>query len=129
MAQKGYVYNNTDAALFGAISPILWGICLSWTIIASNNGYGGWFGNFLSWRGFKYFTKVSYSFYLVQFPVFFYNVGVQRTSRRYSILEMLHFSETSVILALSVALTVCVEIPFQRIEKVLFSKKLHVKNA
>lgn len=38
----------------------------------------GWFGDFLSWRGFQFFTKISYAVYLVQFPVFFYNVGITR---------------------------------------------------
>ncbi|KAK4883163.1 hypothetical protein RN001_006482 [Aquatica leii] len=121
MAQKGYVYNNKEAALFGSLSPILWGVALYWTVVASNNGYAGWLGDLLSWNGFKYFTKIAYSFYLVQFPVFFYNVGVQRTSSQYSPLELFHFSETSVILALSVVLTICVELPFQRVEKVLFT--------
>lgn len=38
----------------------------------------GWFGDFLSWKGFQVFTKISYGVYLVQFPVFFYNVGKTR---------------------------------------------------
>lgn len=38
----------------------------------------GWFGDFLSWKGFELFTKISYSVYLVQFPVFFYNVGMTK---------------------------------------------------
>ncbi|KAF5294625.1 hypothetical protein FQA39_LY02757 [Lamprigera yunnana] len=122
MAQSGYVYNNRNAAIFGALSPILWGIFLSWIIVTSNNECAGWFGNILSSKCLKYFTKISYSFYLVQFPVFFYNVGVQRTSSRYSPLELLHYSETTVIIILSVVLTLCVEIPFQTVGRVLFNK-------
>lgn len=32
----------------------------------------------MSWKGFQVFTRISYGVYLVQFPVFFYNVGATR---------------------------------------------------
>lgn len=41
MARMTYKYYNVDAAIYGAISPVLWGICLSWAIFASNRGYAG----------------------------------------------------------------------------------------
>lgn len=41
IASKDYTYNVMDAALYNAISPILWVLFLSWSIIACENGWGG----------------------------------------------------------------------------------------
>ncbi|KAK5650717.1 hypothetical protein RI129_001746 [Pyrocoelia pectoralis] len=120
MIHKEYTYNSRDAAFFGAFSPIYCGVCLFWVIYSTNHGYGGWLGDLLCWKGFKIFTKISYSFYLVQFPVFFYNVGIQKTASQFTPLELVHVSETAMILFLSVVLTVCVEMPFQSVEKIIF---------
>lgn len=38
----------------------------------------GWFDSLLNWKYFIPFTKIAYAVYLVQFPVFFYNVGKTR---------------------------------------------------
>lgn len=43
---------------------------------------------FLESRVFKFFNKIAYSVYLTQFPIFFYNVGVQRYSSFYSPLSL-----------------------------------------
>lgn len=37
----------------------------------------------LTWKYFRIFTKIAYGVYLIQFPVFFYNVGVTRHSGEY----------------------------------------------
>lgn len=37
-----------------------------------------------SWKGFIVCTRLSYTFYLTQFPVFFYNVGSHRSALEYS---------------------------------------------
>lgn len=37
----------------------------------------------MSWRGFQIATRLSYSIYLTQFPVFFYNVGQTRNAQYY----------------------------------------------
>ncbi|XP_031333400.1 nose resistant to fluoxetine protein 6-like [Photinus pyralis] len=123
MIDKEYVYNSRHAALFGVVSPMLCGVCLSWVIYAANNGYAGWIGDFLHWKGFRYFTKISYSFYLIQFPVFFYNVGIQKAASEFTSHELLHFTETTATILISIALTVCVEMPFQNIEKIIFHSR------
>lgn len=47
------------------------------------NVFLGWFGKFLCWPYFKIITKLAYAVYLVQFPVFFYNVGVTKNVEEY----------------------------------------------
>lgn len=39
---------------------------------------------FVEARVFKFFNKIAYSVYLTQFPIFFYNVGIQRHAEYYS---------------------------------------------
>lgn len=52
----------------------------------------GFLTRVLSWRGFQVFTRISYSFYLTQFPVFFYNVGQTRSSEYYTIFQLVSSS-------------------------------------
>lgn len=41
-----------------------------------------------SWRGFLVTTRLSYAIYLTQFPVFFYNIGVTKSSEEYNFWRM-----------------------------------------
>lgn len=41
MAAKGAVYNAADAALYAAVSPIIWSLALSWCILSSCTGHAG----------------------------------------------------------------------------------------
>lgn len=38
----------------------------------------GWLGTIFTWKYFQISTKLAYALYLVQFPVFFYNVGMRK---------------------------------------------------
>ncbi|KAJ9593680.1 hypothetical protein L9F63_014775, partial [Diploptera punctata] len=80
MSFPDYKYNPTHAALYNALSPITWGSFISLGIFLGSNGYA----EFLSWRGFKVFSQISYAVYLTQFPIFFYNVGIQRAPIYYT---------------------------------------------
>ncbi|XP_039299450.1 O-acyltransferase like protein-like [Nilaparvata lugens] len=90
-ALLGYVYDPVEAAMYSAFSPILWCTFISWGVLASHYGYGGWFGKFLSWKYFKVFTRLAYAIYLTQFPVFFYNVGTTKAALYYSSLDLVRF--------------------------------------
>lgn len=46
--------------------------------------FSGIVSSIFSWKGFMVCTRLSYTFYLTQFPVFFYNVGSNRTALEYS---------------------------------------------
>ncbi|XP_044756157.1 nose resistant to fluoxetine protein 6-like [Coccinella septempunctata] len=129
MSHPGYVYNRLDAALFGAISPITFGSALAWTIYATEKGFGGFLGAVLSWDKFKYFTKIAYAVYLVQFPLFFYNVGKTKHADEFSISEMLQVTETLAVIVISVALTIFIEIPFQKLKMHIFPGKKELNDA
>ncbi|XP_069696137.1 uncharacterized protein [Periplaneta americana] len=116
-----YRYEPHEHALYGALAPIMWGGYISWTIYASWAGYGGVFGALLSWKWFRVFSRVTYSLYLVQFFVYFYNVGVRRTAQHYSPLQMFEVGEVLCILLASTALTLLVDLPFQEVMKVIWT--------
>ncbi|KAJ4446695.1 hypothetical protein ANN_13392, partial [Periplaneta americana] len=116
-----YRYEPHEHALYGALAPIMWGGYISWTIYASWAGYGGVFGALLSWKWFRVFSRVTYSLYLVQFFVYFYNVGVRRTVQYYSPLQMFEVGEVLCILLASTALTLFVDLPFQEVKKVIWT--------
>ena len=41
MSYRNYQYNREEAALYNALSPILWSSLLGWSIFAVANGYAG----------------------------------------------------------------------------------------
>lgn len=47
------------------------------------------FVRFLEWKGFQVTTKLSYGIYLVQFPVFHFNIGRVRSSSHFGIIKSL----------------------------------------
>jgi peptidoglycan/LPS O-acetylase OafA/YrhL len=124
MGSIDYVYNPTDAAWYAAFAPILWCIAFGWIIFTTHIGYRGGFERFFSWPPFSIWTKISYTVYLTQFPVFFYNVGVARTAEHYGFFKILfNLKELLWIGVLSVVLTLLVEMPFQNIRNIVFKKK------
>ncbi|KAL1132309.1 hypothetical protein AAG570_010265 [Ranatra chinensis] len=85
MGSRFYVYDRMDAANYAAFAPITWCLFFSWIIFTSHTGNGGIISKLASWRGFQISTRLAYTFYLTQFPVFFYNVGRVRHTDTYSL--------------------------------------------
>ncbi|CAG2058219.1 unnamed protein product [Timema podura] len=84
VASPEYLYEAVETSLYSALSPVIWSLALCWVILACATGYGGWLNSALCWRGLTTFSKISYSVYLTQFAVFFYNVGTTRTSQEFN---------------------------------------------
>jgi peptidoglycan/LPS O-acetylase OafA/YrhL len=105
MGDINYKFNATHAAHYAAFAPIAWCIFFGWLILTTQLGHRSEFNdpeNILSnitcvflflftdkftdaleWRGFLISTRISYALYLVQFPVFFFNVGQIKSSVQY----------------------------------------------
>lgn len=76
-----------------------------------------------SWPGFSVWTKISYTVYLTQFPIFFYNVGTTRNPQHYEFFEMMfNIEEILCIILSSIVLTVLFEMPFQNLRNLIFKK-------
>lgn len=69
-------------------------------------------------------TKISYTVYLTQFPVFFYNVGTTRSTTEYGFFRLLfNFNEYLWVIFFSIILTLTFELPFQNIRELLVKQK------
>ncbi|CAK1578058.1 unnamed protein product [Parnassius mnemosyne] len=122
MGLEGYRYEHFPAAMFAAFSPILWGLSMCIAHWAICNDYAGVGTTIVEWRAFKFFNKIAYGVYLTQFPIFFYNVGVQRHAEFYTPLLLLHIPEMITVLVISILATVAIEMPFNQVYRIYFGK-------
>ncbi|VVC30375.1 Nose resistant-to-fluoxetine protein, N-terminal,Acyltransferase 3 [Cinara cedri] len=128
MGTMDYVYTAKDAAYYAAFAPIYWCLCFSWIIFVSYTGNGGFVSSLFSWKGFMVFTRLSYTVYLTQFPVFFYNVGSNRSALEYHFGLIVNIQEFLAIVIVSVLLTLSVEMPFNNIRTAFVKKSLRIKD-
>ncbi|XP_072942215.1 nose resistant to fluoxetine protein 6-like [Epargyreus clarus] len=122
MGLEGYRYDPYPAALFAAFAPVLWGLFMCLTHWAICNDYAGIGTLFVEWKVIKLFNKVAYAFYLTQFPIFFYNVGVQRHAEYYTPLLLVYIPEMLAILVISTLATLAIEMPFNQVYRIYFGK-------
>ncbi|OWR44360.1 nose resistant to fluoxetine protein 6, partial [Danaus plexippus plexippus] len=122
MGLEGYTYEHQQAAMFAAFTPILWGLSMCVAHWCICNEYSGVGTPFVEWRLFKFFNKIAYGVYLTQFPIFFYNVGIQRHSEFYSPLLLTNVPEILVVFVISILTTVSIEMPFNQVYRIYFGK-------
>ncbi|KAH1022512.1 hypothetical protein HUJ04_011905 [Dendroctonus ponderosae] len=123
MCVKGYQYHSLESALYSTFYPYTWGIAIAWIIYSTECGFGSCFGPLLTWKYFQIFTKISYGVYLIQFPVFFYNVGSTRHAGEFHSHLVFPLQEIVVIVGLSTVLTLLVEMPSQNLHTLAMSRK------
>ncbi|BES97491.1 NRF [Nesidiocoris tenuis] len=122
MGDRFYSYDKFDAAIYSAFSPISWCLFYCWIIFTSHTGNGGFVSDLASWRGWQITTRLSYTFYLTQFPVFFFNVGRNLYSEAYSIQLLFDIKETIAVVLASMVLTLVIEMPFQNLRSMMLKK-------
>ncbi|XP_057327425.1 nose resistant to fluoxetine protein 6 isoform X1 [Microplitis mediator] len=125
MGSINYVYDPIHAAAYNAFAPIGWCAFFAWIVVVSHTDNSTTsLTRFFGWRGFLVSTRLSYAVYLTQFPVFFYNVGVTRTSETYDFVRMhFNFNEFFWIILTAAILTLLFDTPFQNIKNYLLKPK------
>ncbi|XP_046385954.1 nose resistant to fluoxetine protein 6-like [Ischnura elegans] len=126
-ASRGYVADIGAASLFGALQPILWSFTLGWVIYVCHVGKAGMLNRFLSWKGFEVFSRLSYSVYMVQIVVIFFNIGTVMTPKYFSISTVIDLNEIAAVLSLSVVLTVLFLMPFIELWKIMNGLEMKVR--
>ncbi|XP_015122528.1 uncharacterized protein LOC107044960 [Diachasma alloeum] len=119
MARRDYVYNVEEAAHYAVIGPVSWALGVCWVIFACFTDHGSFINKFLSNYWLVLFSRISYSVYLTQFAVFFYNVATTRYSSEFHVLKVVDPFEILTVISISVILTLFLDIPTQEIKKVL----------
>ncbi|KAB0797842.1 hypothetical protein PPYR_08835 [Photinus pyralis] len=123
MGSIDYVYNPTDAAWYAAFAPIFWCLAFAWIIFTAHTKQTGFIGKILSHKFFLITTRLSYSIYLTQFPIFFYNVGTTRNAEYYDFIsKTLNVAEWLWIILCSILLSLLFELPFQNIRDIILKK-------
>ncbi|CAG9824968.1 unnamed protein product [Phaedon cochleariae] len=128
MSSIEYEYQPLDAAWYAAVSPILWCHSFAWIIFTWHLGYKGLLGRIFSDKIFIFWTKISYTVYLTQFPVYFFNVGTTRSSSEAGFFwSTFNLKEYVWVIGLSLMLTLTFEMPFQKVRQILLSNQRNKK--
>ena len=111
---------------YGSLHQLAWSLALGWIIWACTNGYGGLVNELLSWKAFAPLARLSYGVFLVHYNwIRFYYAGLFRSPRDYLLLDVAvvdYLAILAVSFGLSFVLCVAVEMPFLRLDRVLFSR-------
>lgn len=127
----GYDPTLNAGAFYNAVSRPVWAACVSWVIIACVNGYGGPVNGLLSWRFFIPLSRLTYCAYLIHPLIYHYLYNNRDQEVHFSIMNMVVYYLASLMLSLASAyiVSMCVEVPFGGILKVIFPRKRRVKVA
>lgn len=82
-ALKNYQYNPAETAAYTAWASLAWSLAISWIIFVCFTGNSGKLNKLLGMRLMKILNRMSFSIILVEFLVFFYRVGVIRSSQQF----------------------------------------------
>ncbi|KAJ8668278.1 hypothetical protein QAD02_009941 [Eretmocerus hayati] len=118
-ARRDYTYNVEDATHYAVISPVLTAFTLCWAIFACFTNSQGVINRLLSSYWMVVFSRLSYSIYLLQFIVFFYNVGSTRYSSEFQIMKAFDPTEAFTVFSASIVLTLLFDIPMQEVKQVI----------
>ncbi|CAG2067702.1 unnamed protein product, partial [Timema podura] len=103
-----------------ALSPVALSLALCWVILACVTGYGGWLNSALCCGRLTIFSKISYSVYLSQFLVLFYNVGTTKSSQEFNVITgYVSLFEFILVLLASTIMTLLFDLPMQEVKKIL----------
>ena len=147
-------YTRAEAVAYAALFRIGWSLVLSWVVFACTKGYGWHINSFLSWGAFTVLGRLTFFSYLIHLEI----INIVGTSMSYSIemnifqlvsvsqnniLIVFLKSESSfspflkvfwyigvVVIVMSTAFvaSLCFEMPFGGIEKIVLTKLLGPKD-
>ncbi|XP_069191503.1 nose resistant to fluoxetine protein 6-like [Procambarus clarkii] len=117
-------YDVVTQLVYGGGQRFTWGAVVAWVVFACHNGYGGLVNDLLSHPVWQPLSRLTYSMYLVAFPLQFAIVFSARTPYYYNyfnkIIETVGVLVISGIMATLVSLSV--EAPVIGLEKVLLAR-------
>ncbi|XP_065897368.1 nose resistant to fluoxetine protein 6-like [Dysidea avara] len=121
-------YNGTrhftewENATYLMFSGLAWSVGISVVIFLCNTGYGGVVNSFLSWPEWDPLVRLSYGVYLFHVLVIFYIMGTLQSSLIFTdtVYIMLCVFVIVVSFALSIVLTLTVELPISKVVSLCF---------
>ncbi|XP_076231367.1 O-acyltransferase like protein [Calliopsis andreniformis] len=116
-------YNKLEASFYAGFHRQVFVFSLSWIIYCCVNGYAGFLGQCLSWEGWVPFSKLTYSAYLCHYVFLLTVAGSERTPGIVSAMSIFRSfcSNLCLTMILSVLWSLCFEMPFMTLDRMLFS--------
>ncbi|CAK8682098.1 unnamed protein product [Clavelina lepadiformis] len=127
-----YPQISTDADLDTGLATIyntfdrpVYGLCLSWMIIACTSGYGGPVTKFLNWKIFNPLSRLTYSAYLIHFLVLMWYMFNRNNMIHCQTIDFIFIYIGTFLVALILAFLLCltIEWPTMELAKVLLPSK------
>ncbi|CAK9804439.1 Nose resistant to fluoxetine protein 6 [Anthophora plagiata] len=118
-------YDRLEASFYAGLHRQIFAFSISWIIFCCVHGYGGFVSQFLSWKGWVPFSKLTYSAYLCHYVFLLTEAGSVRTTGILSAMTILRsfFSNLCLTVILSALWTLCFEMPFMTLDRTLLSRR------
>ncbi|XP_055370763.1 uncharacterized protein LOC129605190 [Condylostylus longicornis] len=119
-----------ESSFYEAFSRTSWSIALAWIVFACHKGYGGMINSFLSWTIWEPFSRLTYSIYIVHFPIQYLVNANTKHDKYFSNFDVMYkfWGDFGFTLCIATLLTLSFESPIIGIEKVLFKRGSEVKD-
>ncbi|XP_076810331.1 nose resistant to fluoxetine protein 6-like [Clavelina lepadiformis] len=113
------------AIIYNAFERPVYGLCLSWMIIACTSGYGGPVTKFLNWKIFNPLSRLTFSFYLVHCLVLIVYLVNRNNMIHCQTIDFIFTYIGSFFISLALAFLLCltIEWPTMELAKVLLPSK------
>ncbi|XP_050456877.1 nose resistant to fluoxetine protein 6-like isoform X1 [Cataglyphis hispanica] len=120
---EDHEYNRLEASFYAGFHRQTFALSVSWIIFCCVNGYAGPVNHFLSWCGWLPLSKLSYCAYLCHYVFLLSDIGTARTTGNLTSINVLRafFANLMFTMILSAIWSLCFEMPFTNIDRILLS--------
>ncbi|XP_055373669.1 uncharacterized protein LOC129607008 [Condylostylus longicornis] len=121
-----YIYNSTDAASYASWSPLVLGLIMTWIIYIIScytcNESRIHRYKILKSKPILILSRIIYPTQLIMYVTVLYFTAQQKEPRPYSATDLISFSEIGIIILYAIVVAIFVDIPMQKVSKLLVNE-------
>ncbi|XP_076627232.1 nose resistant to fluoxetine protein 6 [Colletes latitarsis] len=120
-----HLYDKFEASFYAGFHRQIFVLSVSWIIFCCVHGYAGFLDQFLSWRGWVPFGRLTYSAYLCHYIFLLIEQGTVRTPGIISTMSIFRSfcSNLCLTMMFSAFWSLCFEMPFMTLDRTLLSHR------